>query len=146
MFKDRLHGFEAVTYFSAESSAVALFATDNGGRYWHEDRLITNLPPDSGGSVIPSAIADSNWLLAFTPAGMRPTLLKLRTGETLNSSYGGTDSEFRQCTLSFADSKAGWMLCSRALLLTTDGGNSWSEIAPQAHLETHLGEQMLTSP
>jgi len=141
IFEDSFHGFVTVTYISSESSAVALFATENGGRSWQEDRLMTDLPAGSVGSGIPSTIADSNWVLSFTSAGKTPTLMKLGTGEKQNSSYKGTNSDFRQCALSFADAEVGWALCSRALLLTTDGGSSWTEVTPRVR-----GNELTTDP
>lgn len=141
VFKDSLHGFEAVTYVSSESSMTALFATEDGGRAWKEDRSLAGLPAGSIQNGFPSAITDSEWVLSFTPLGKMPTLEKLRPGDQLNSSCQGTTSDFRRCALSFADSEVGWAQCSDSLLLTTDGGSSWTAVTPRVH-----GDELTTDP
>ena len=47
VFEDSKHGFVAVTYAGGHQSAAVLFATDDGGRSWKPDRVLS----EPGGNV-----------------------------------------------------------------------------------------------
>ena len=50
VFEDSKHGFVAVTFTGGHQSAAVLFATDDGGRNWKADRILSNLEETSEGN------------------------------------------------------------------------------------------------
>jgi photosystem II stability/assembly factor-like uncharacterized protein len=132
-FTDSLNGYEAVTYSDSEASksVAVLFATQDGGRTWKQDRILTNLAESSVGSSIRSTVAGSTWIRSFAPHGSQPTLTKIlpKSGTT-----DGANSPVNSynCDLSFLTPSEGWMNCSGNLTSTIDGGASWTTITPRA--------------
>jgi photosystem II stability/assembly factor-like uncharacterized protein len=129
VFTDSLNGYEVVNYRSplGSKSAAAFFATQNGGRTWKSDRVLSNLVENE---IVNSAVAGSTWILPFAPQGALPTLLKLRPNEMIAAPDHKTSGDFRRCSLSFFTADEGWMSCSGKLSSTIDGGSSWTEIIP----------------
>jgi len=129
IFVDENRGFLPVTFSNLgnTSTRLALFATTDAGKTWKEDR---SLPiADHAFEVVPSTMAGPTWMIAPSDRG-----LSLRVFEpggvpaTLGVSFAPTDSATLQ--LSFATKTRGWVLTSRGLFATTDGGASWENITP----------------
>ena len=140
-FTDRLNGYESVMYTggNGDKSAAVLFATEDGGRTWKPDRILSNLAESSAGSRIRSTVAGSTWILPFAPQGQRPTLLKLRPNDRMAAPAHKSSGDFRHCDVSFHTPDEGWMNCSGKLSSTVDGGSTWTEIAP------HIRNGVLTT-
>lgn len=135
IFLDKKRGFVSVTYSGGEGdkSAAALFATNNGGRSWKPDRIITDLDETSRGQRLPCTVADSTWITAAV-SDHRPVLralgpnAKVRGNVDLQSHRSGY---FQAYQLSFASPSEGWVVVGDGeLLSTTDAGATWSDITP----------------
>jgi len=133
VFEDSKHGFVAVTYIGGHQSAAVLFATDDGGRSWKQDRVLSNLEKTSAGRRVQSAVVGDIWLIAKV-SDHRPILTALRAGAkmratidpaSLMSGYLGVDQ------LSFVTPSQGWVLVDAELLSTGDGGATWADITPK---------------
>ena len=134
VFEDNLHGFEAVTYSggNGDKSAEVLFATEDGGRTWKPDRILSNLDESSVGRLMFSAVAGTTWIHSFAPMGTQTTLVRLHSNDRIKATVNerGRDG-FNNCELSFLTPDEGWMNCSGNLTSTTDGGSTWTAIAPR---------------
>lgn len=134
VFEDALHGFEAVTYSggNGDKSAEVLFTTEDGGRTWKPDRILSNLDESSVGGYTFSTVAGSTWIHSFAPQGTKTTLVKLRANDRKKAEINkdGRDG-FNNCALSFITADEGWMNCPGVLSSTIDGGASWTNIAPR---------------
>jgi photosystem II stability/assembly factor-like uncharacterized protein len=133
VFEDSKHGFVAVTYIGGHQSATVLFATDDGGRSWKQDRVLSNLEKTSAGRRVQSAVVGDIWLIAKV-SDHRPILTALRAGAKMRatidpashmSGYLGVDQ------LSFVTPSQGWVLVDAELLSTGDGGATWADITPK---------------
>jgi hypothetical protein len=142
VFEDPKHGFIAVTYTHGDvSSAAVLFATADGGRTWHPDRILRNLEGGTWGETVQSAVADSTWITAasFKDHG-HPKLNTLSRGTRVNANIYdahqlGFDAhqlgEWGTHLLSFVSPKQGWVIVGDGYLMsTTDGGATWTNITP----------------
>jgi len=139
VFEDSKHGFVALTFTGGHQSAAVLFATDDGGRNWKADRILSNLEEAAEGTRVQSAVVGDIWLIAKV-SDHRPILTALRAGARMRatidpashmSGYFGTDQ------LSFVTPTRGWVLVddsellSNKLLSTGDGGATWTNITPK---------------
>jgi photosystem II stability/assembly factor-like uncharacterized protein len=124
-FEDNKCGYLSVYYSGGigVNPAAVLFATDDGGRTWKPDRMVTqkyDSPLNSLGAVI-----DSAWVWAT----MQDTGLKLTTvnkGQRIEISGGaGAVGE-----LSFVSPTQVWVVVGGSLMSTTDGGTTWTTITP----------------
>ena len=129
-FTDSLNGYEAVTYSDSDASksVAVLFATQDGGRIWKQDRILSNLAEEE---TVKSTVAGSAWILPFAPRGQETTLVKLRPNDRIKAESHKNSGDFNNCDLSFFTQDEGWMNCSGNLSSTIDGGNSWMTIAPR---------------
>ncbi len=130
IFEDSLHGYEAATYqdFGEKKSSCVLFATEDGGRTWRKDRILSNL---IAGEKVASTVAGSTWILPFAPTGSQPALVKLRPNQEKAAAIHNSSGDFNSCKLSFLTPNEGWMNCSGTLSSTIDGGASWTAITPR---------------
>src|ERR1019366_3192880 len=131
VFSDRLHGYEVVTYSGPKSAAV-LFATQDGGRTWTPDRILSNLAENSVGDVSRSTVAGSIWMFSFGPRSNQPALLKLLPKSGVTDAAGLRLNNYT-CSLSFLSPEDGWRNCSGKLQSTGDGGDTWADITPRVH-------------
>jgi photosystem II stability/assembly factor-like uncharacterized protein len=131
-FQDSKHGFLPVTYSGdlGVSTAVVLFATEDGGASWKADRMMTGLSGMPAGNLVASEVVGSSWLLVGQSSGGTPVLTNIsqgahvKAGSALGSSYYGT----RQ--LSFVSSSRGWTVLDDNRLLSTTTGSDWAEVGP----------------
>ena len=84
VFEDSKHGFVAVTYTGGRQSAAVLFVTDDGGRSWKQDRVLSNLEETSEGHEVKSAVVGDIWLIAKV-SNHRPILTALRAGARMQA-------------------------------------------------------------
>ncbi|HMD76247.1 MAG TPA: glycoside hydrolase domain-containing protein [Terracidiphilus sp.] len=129
-FTDSLNGYEAVTYSDSEASksVAVMYATQDGGRTWKLDRILSNL---AEGETVRSTVAGSTWVLPFAPVGSEPALVKLFPGGRTAAATHTSSGTFNLCGLSFLTPDEGWMNCSSGLSSTIDGGATWTAIAPR---------------
>ena len=129
-FTDSLNGYEAVTYSDSEvsKSVAAMYATQDGGRTWKLDRILSNLAEEE---TVKSTVAGSTWILAFAPQGSQPALVKLAPGGMATAATHKGSGAFTCSDLSFLTPDEGWMNCSGNLSSTIDGGAPWINIAPR---------------
>jgi photosystem II stability/assembly factor-like uncharacterized protein len=133
VFEHSKHGFVAVTYAGGHQSSAVLFATDDGGRSWKQDRVLAGLEQTSEGHRVQSSIVGDVWLIAKV-SNHRPIITALRAGARMraaidpashSSGYFGVDQ------ISFITPSQGWVLVDAELLSTTDGGATWTDITPK---------------
>ncbi len=131
VFTNSLNGYEAVTYSDSKAakSVAVMFATEDGGRTWKLDRILSNL---AEGETVRSTVAGSTWILPFAPLGSEPALVKLSPGGRTTAATHTSSGAFNLCDLSFLTPDEGWMNCSSGLSSTVDGGATWTAIAPRA--------------
>jgi photosystem II stability/assembly factor-like uncharacterized protein len=158
-FKDAEHGF-VLTYLSpandaeeSKGTALVLYTTEDGGRTWNADRILTDRGASSktgaalsrlvASSVIPES-GGAGWTLvvAFNDRKhpSQITLMTVREEEasTNTATRVSRDDVLRRegddvAELSFATSTQGWARTSLGdILLTVDGGASWKDISPVA--------------
>jgi photosystem II stability/assembly factor-like uncharacterized protein len=135
-FKSEKEGLVSVQYSvgpvaGPNLTTIVLFGTNDGGRTWKQDRILSRLP----GAFI-SEIADSFWI------GVNSELLK--TLETkiqlyaegrnvrLAKNVAFVASVGAATQLSFLSQNQGWLDMSDKLLATKDAGNTWADITPGA--------------
>jgi len=133
VFNDSVRGYETVTYSggNGKKSAAVLFSTEDGGRTWKPDRILSNLAESSVGQKVSSTVAGTTWIIPFAAKGQMPTLMKLLPS---SRAIAGPhkNGDFARCSISFLTPDEGWMNCSGALSSTIDGGPTWTTITPRA--------------
>jgi photosystem II stability/assembly factor-like uncharacterized protein len=133
VFEDSKHGFVAVTYTEGHQSAAVLFATDDGGRSWKPDRILSGLEETSEGHRVQSAVVGDTWLIAKV-SDRRPVLTTLRAGARMRATIdpaSHSSAYFGANQMSFVTPSQGWVLVDAELLSTTDGGATWTDITPK---------------
>jgi photosystem II stability/assembly factor-like uncharacterized protein len=134
VFEDSKHGFVAVTYTGGRQSAAVLFATDNGGRSWKQDRVLSNLEETSEGHRVQSAVVGDTWLIAKV-SDHRPTLTALRASARMRATIdpaSHSSGYFGANQMSFVAPTRGWVLVDVGeLFSTTDGGATWTDVTPK---------------
>jgi photosystem II stability/assembly factor-like uncharacterized protein len=128
--EDAKSGFLPVTFSKDGSpSALVLFATDDGGRTWKSERTQSGL--EDLGPLVSSTVAGSD--LIFAPPQRGGKALELTTipatgrSNSIATRVAGSASVSQ---LSFMNSSTGWASTDDALLSTTDGGATWTNITP----------------
>ena len=142
-FEDARHGFLHVNCLTGEPPesklAMVLFATEDGGRTWRKNRMITNLDYDAREQYGLSIVVGSDWIFA-TFGGRHPDLFKVGAGATINIGANASDPGppySRADEVSFATPAQGWAIVGNGVLMsTTDGGATWTTLTPgpQPHI------------
>ena len=143
IFQNSRQGFLPVTYLrDLYVSTLVLFATNNGGSTWKADRIMPDLKNIA--YMYPSALADSI-LISLVPSETEHslTLIKvLPNGKTITTTANalnikgnltkGSLYPSKWWKLSFITPDQGWVSTNtNQLLLTNDGGKTWTVITPQ---------------
>jgi photosystem II stability/assembly factor-like uncharacterized protein len=134
VFSDAQHGRLTVHYVSSGGGtwAVVLYATSDGGRSWIVDKALPAIDEAHGGAHIISTVADSVLITAARVDSRMSMAVVGSGGKVLTSNAEVFSSASAVLKLSFLDSMHGWTSTSDALLSTSDGGASWSNITPAA--------------
>ena len=129
-------GFLPVTFSGTVGvhSALVMFRTSDGGRTWAPDTVVPISRQTSIGQCWPSAIVDST-LIAGSASGQVLALTRAFRGGIMSAraSIGLSHPAF--VGLSFVEGMRGWAMVASggtaaALLATSDGGNTWTDITP----------------
>ena len=131
IFKNHEHGFLSVTYCAAPraKSAAVLFASDDGGRTWKTDRLLTNLDKIAPSRHVSSTIVGDSWITCNATNRLNPTLTIINAGSTVASTSSAFPGYYGWGELSFVSLSRGWILLdSTGFLATSDGGASWTKV------------------
>jgi photosystem II stability/assembly factor-like uncharacterized protein len=134
IFKDHEHGFLSVTYCAAPraQSAAVLFATDDGGRTWKTDRMLTNLDKIAPSRHVSSTMVGNSWIITNVIDHLSPTLTAISAGSTVASTSNAQPGYYGYDQLSFLSLSRGWINSDGFLLnATSDGGATWTNITPK---------------
>jgi photosystem II stability/assembly factor-like uncharacterized protein len=135
IFENLKRGYLPVTYSGQDgsSSALALFATDDGGYIWKPDREQSGLEERSAGQMVAATVVDSDLILAPRATGGKTLdLMKIPSrgrSSTLASPITGSGTVLVS-QLSFVSNSTGWASTVTGLFSTTDGGIRWANITP----------------
>jgi photosystem II stability/assembly factor-like uncharacterized protein len=133
IFEDSKHGFLPVTYSGGlgVKAAAVLFVTDDGGRTWMLNRMLTNLNGMPVGNEVSSAMVGPSWITASKAEDNNPTLTTLGSGGKVNVSSDAGPGYYGAYQLSFVNQSRGWVLLSDGRLVSTsDGGATWAALSP----------------
>jgi len=132
-FEDSKQGFLQVSYSGGVGGkwATVLFATDDGGRTWKLDRMVTQ-EYHSQRYGRPTVV-DSAWVFVAV-LDHHPALRMVGAGEKIDASATGAAgvSHYSMAgQLSFATPTQGWVIVSNNRLYSTeDGGVKWTDVTP----------------
>lgn len=129
IFQNAKRGFVAVTYTGPEEgSALALFATSDGGRTWAPFKVLRGV--QTSGGAMAATFADSTWLAATASEyTLNLTAVRLRGGEVTTMPAHVRERWPSASELSFASRSVGW-IWGGTVLATSDGGATWEDISP----------------
>jgi photosystem II stability/assembly factor-like uncharacterized protein len=151
-FADSDHGFLPVTYTAGTNPYfdyyAVLFGTADGGRTWKPDRMVLSHQGRAGMTCNPGTVSSevegSAWVVASHSFESPPSLTTLNAGASLDISpqvRTGFDSSNnndvfcqvvdRGLRLDFVSPSTGWVVWRGGLLLTNDGGGTWTPIMPE---------------
>jgi len=128
--QDAKRGFLPVIFSGADGalSALVLFATNDGGRTWRPDRVLSNLSETSPGEKVPSAVVDSALIAVTWSRGKATLVAAAPSGNVRQTTLLGPAKDASD--LSFADPLHGWAMARNGMYSTGDGGASWIDITP----------------
>ena len=123
-----------------DMSTLALFATDDGGTTWKQDRILPRIPDiycsDVSGSVLIAAHSEQKEEHQSGRQGKTiTTTLSLYTLDRTKSAASNASevpSQGAATQLSFVGPDEGWVNFSDSLFATRDGGRSWTRITPSS--------------
>lgn len=137
-FENGQDGFLPVTFSGTAGvrSVLAMFATSDGGKTWIPDAVVPTLTETSQGQRLPTSIVNST-LITGNASDQTLTLTKATHGGAAAASAGIKLRQAAVAELSFVDSMKGWAVLGyhgamHKLLATSDGGDTWTDITPQA--------------
>lgn len=133
VFENGKRGFLPVTFSAAEGtpSELVLFASDDGGNSWRLDREIPLISKISIGQWIPSTVADSELITVSSSDHLSPKLTRVSPGNKVVTMAAVIPGGRGVDHLSFASPDRGWAAAGDRLLLTVDGGASWTDVTPR---------------
>ncbi|MEJ2009670.1 MAG: YCF48-related protein [Acidobacteriota bacterium] len=126
------HGYLPVSFFhpATSSETFVLFQTVDGGKTWKPTMGVLQCPGCSG--VVPLTVADSTLMVVEKTSDYRAVLVKATPDgrvEKASGSFGRGTS----VALSFLTPQHGWLYDSGDVLVTTDGGETWTNPSPVRH-------------
>jgi photosystem II stability/assembly factor-like uncharacterized protein len=133
-FQDGTHGFLPVTYSGVGvdvKTTTVLFVTDDSGRSWRSDRMVTS----SQGSkrYRKSAMIGSDWIF-IAVRDHRPVLEHVSADEKFvaRDAVGVEKQDYKQpWDVTFVTARDGWVTIGDGeLFSTSDGGSTWTDITP----------------
>ena len=119
-------------------SALALYATADGGRSWQPATVVRLVKPLRFAAAVPTAFVEGHWLAAVD-GGTR--LVALTDGGAVRTTVGPLPGAVSR--LEFASPAAGWAeigrpcgrgrpdTCDVRVFATADGGLTWSRLRPR---------------
>ena len=128
-----MHGFLPVTYSGVVDvkTTTVLFSTDDGGRSWRTDRMVTSR--EGSKRYRKSAMIGSDWIF-LAVRDHRPVIEHISAGEKFvaRDETGVEERDYRQAwDVTFVTARDGWVTIGDGeLLSTTDGGTTWTDITP----------------
>ncbi|GEM_PF-3015341 len=133
VFDSAHHGFLPVQYSVGPVAGpylttLVLFATEDGGKSWRQDRALPRLP-----GTFTAIAAGSAWIAAHSEAMGRSTTLRLYSegsDRSVTTSTAVVSSAGHAMQLSFVTRTEGWINMSDRLLATKDSGNTYSDMTP----------------
>ncbi len=120
--------------FGLPGTTFVLFQTEDAGRTWKATKGAIPYSGAAGpGTALPLTVADSTLIVAEqTSNGTRMVLVKVTPDGRVETSSGSFP--FGSCVqLSFTDPLHGWAGCAGGIMVTTDGGETWTDISPIRH-------------
>jgi photosystem II stability/assembly factor-like uncharacterized protein len=131
-FQNGMHGFLPVTYSGVVDvkTTTVLFSTDDAGRSWRTDRMVTS--KEGSKRYRKSAMIGSDWI--FVAVRDHPVLEHVSAGEKFvaRDEVGVEELGYKQpWDVSFVTATDGWVTIGDGeLLSTTDSGATWTDITP----------------
>jgi len=143
VFRDNMHGLLPVTFSRPEhsDSALAFYATNDGGNTWRVERIRTGLPDAYVGRPFPSAIVGKSSIIAVAS----DSRISTTTACPSSNHTFPTRSMAKVCCvsqISFVDRDEGWLLTSTGLLSTSDGGATWVNITPASVAQAYTARSV----
>jgi photosystem II stability/assembly factor-like uncharacterized protein len=142
-FENARHGFLSVRYavgplMGPDLSAPVLFATNDGGQTWKQDRVIPVLPVIYSSDLVGSVLIAAHSEQAKTPQKggtyqapkTRLTLYAFGADLRDTSNSAEISSQGAAIDLSFVDRERGWANLSDKLFSTEDAGKTWVDVTP----------------
>jgi photosystem II stability/assembly factor-like uncharacterized protein len=138
IFEDTKHGFLQMNCMNNKNGKyrlnLVLFATEDGGRTWKEDRMVANLDDsDTRNQYASSAVVGSDWIFAAS-SDHHPVLTKIGPGARTDATADAASSRTRYGeidSVSFATAADGWAIVGDGYLMSTvDGGTTWTALTP----------------
>jgi probable HAF family extracellular repeat protein len=139
VFENTENGYLPVTYSGPHGahSALVLFTTNDAGRTWRAQSILSNLEARSPGQKSPSVMADSVLVTAAMQNHTQLTVTTVTSDSTNTATAEVLSRDSAILDLSFVDKSQGWSLSGDGRLrLTRNGGISWSDITPLGTLAT----------
>ena len=143
VFESERRGFLSIRYavgplMGPDLSTLVLFATDDAGRTWKQDRILTRIPHIYSSDMVDSVLiaAHSEQKKEQENGGRyltAKTNLSLYTLDRVGSTASSTaevSSQGATTQLSFVGQNQGWANLSDGLFATHDAGKTWVDITP----------------
>jgi probable HAF family extracellular repeat protein len=141
VFVNEHRGFISVRYavgplMGPDLSTLALFATDDGGLTWRQDRVLPRLPDIYSSDLVGSSLIAAHSEQVKATRNTVPTtatklsLYTLGPGQSVTSNTSEISSQGAVTQLSFVGSDRGWANLLDGLFSTGDAGKTWMDITP----------------
>lgn len=114
-----------------------LLATEDGGKTWKQDRVLTGVPHYDSLTIADSVVIAAHSKLQHAPQNENQYILitelslyTLGPDRNISSNTANISSAGVAKQLSFLNRNQGWVSLSGRLFATRDGGRSWLDITP----------------
>ncbi|HEY6769373.1 MAG TPA: hypothetical protein VI386_31910 [Candidatus Sulfotelmatobacter sp.] len=141
VFVNEHRGFIPVRYavgplMGPDLSTLAIFATDDAGLTWKQDRVLPRLPDIYSSDLVGSVLIAAHSEQVRAPRNTVPTgatklsLYTLGPDQIITSNTAEVSSQGAATQLSFVNSDRGWANLLDRLFSTGDEGKTWRDITP----------------